>query len=416
MMKIGDFSRLTGVPIKTLRYYAEIGLLTPACIEDNHYRYYGLEQLLEINHILELKESGFTLNEISNKKMDIMNNSDLICLYQKKLDVAEKELQYTHMKIANLKRKISELLEKERKKVMLNIKQGPNHSTLMGVIKGVSDHFSMDLSQPMLYGLTGHGFMINIHKELCTSGPYCYDLKSFTELLRNIGIEMTDHGFFSDKSTLEERQHIEKILKEHLDQNKPCAIVNLEYQLVSGYDNTGFFTSQPWSNDFPPSHLTYETWDEIKDDIHMCVFTFDQIKEKNMKDRVKAALQFAVALHQTPKDYTNAPYYTGLEAYDVFIKAVSDGHGGGQGNRWNATVWGECRNMASAFFDELKGIYPNLKDMFSSLSHDYKLIGESLIKLSESSLPIGPRVEVLKDIKETERLAIEKIEGIIEKL
>ena len=30
MFKIGDFSRLTQVPVSTLRYYAELGLLEPA--------------------------------------------------------------------------------------------------------------------------------------------------------------------------------------------------------------------------------------------------------------------------------------------------------------------------------------------------------------------------------------------------
>lgn len=417
MMKIGDFSQLTGVPVKTLRYYAEIGLLRPACIEDNNYRYYGLEQLLEINHIVELKDCGFTLNEISNKDISKMNTSDLLSLYQKKLCIAEKERQFTDVKIANLKKRISELIEKEpRKMILYNLLQAPYHSTLMGTIKGVADFYSLNLSPSMLYGLTGQAFMINIHDKLCPSGPYCYNLTVFIELLKNVGIEMKDCGFFTKSSTPNEREHIERTIKDHLDSNNPCALLNMEYQLINGYDDTGLMTAQPWSTDFPPGHLTYRTWEEIGNDIHMNFFTFNSIKQKSINEMIKSALYSAIEINSSPNKYTTKPYSTGLEAYDVFIKAIEDGYGSGQGNRWNATVWGECRNMASAFFKELSEMYPNLSSDFLSLSHDYKLIGESLLKISESNLPILPRIDVLMEIKALESVSIEKIKCILNKL
>ncbi|QUI24188.1 MerR family transcriptional regulator [Vallitalea pronyensis] len=417
MMKIGDFSQLTGVPVKTLRYYAEIGLLHPACIEDNNYRYYGLEQLLEINHIIELKDCGFTLNEITNKDINTMNTSDLLCLYQKKLSVAEKERHFANMKIANLKRRISELKEKEKENMILyNLHQAPDHSTLMGTIKGVADFYSLNLSPEMLYGLTGQAFMINIHEELCPSGPYCYNLTAFIELLKNVGIEMKNCGFFTKSSTTKEREQIEKTIKEHLDSNNPCALLNMEYQLITGYDDTGFITTQPWSTDFPPGHLTYGTWEEIGNEIHMSIFTFNSVQQKPIDEMIKVALYSALEINTNPDQYTTKPYFTGLEAYDVFIKAIEDGHGSGQGNRWNATVWGECRNMASTFFKQLSDVYPNLSNDFLSLSHDYKLIGESLLKISESNLPIVPRIDVLKEIKSIESVAIDKIKTVLNKL
>ncbi len=53
--------------------------------------------------------------------------------------------------------------------MLLDIKQAPYHSTLMGMIKGVSDYYKMNLSQEMIYGLTGQALMINIHGKLCPS-------------------------------------------------------------------------------------------------------------------------------------------------------------------------------------------------------------------------------------------------------
>ncbi|MBQ9318900.1 MAG: MerR family transcriptional regulator [Bacilli bacterium] len=65
MLKIGEFSKLTGIPIRTLRYYDEIDLFKPADIDlFTDYRYYSEEQVDDLNLINELKKVGFSLEEI----------------------------------------------------------------------------------------------------------------------------------------------------------------------------------------------------------------------------------------------------------------------------------------------------------------------------------------------------------------
>lgn len=66
MFKIGDFSRLSRVPVKTLRYYDEIGLLKPVTVDQfNGYRYYSAGQLTRLNRIIGLKNLGLSLEEIA---------------------------------------------------------------------------------------------------------------------------------------------------------------------------------------------------------------------------------------------------------------------------------------------------------------------------------------------------------------
>jgi len=66
MFKIGDFSKLSRVSVKTLRYYDEIGLLKPAHIDPfTDYRYYSVDQLLILNRILALKDLGLSLEQIA---------------------------------------------------------------------------------------------------------------------------------------------------------------------------------------------------------------------------------------------------------------------------------------------------------------------------------------------------------------
>jgi effector-binding domain-containing protein len=65
MLKIGDFSRLSRVTVKTLRFYDDMGLLKPVQIDPyTGYRYYSVEQLPRLNRILAYKDLGFSLEQI----------------------------------------------------------------------------------------------------------------------------------------------------------------------------------------------------------------------------------------------------------------------------------------------------------------------------------------------------------------
>ncbi|MDR1775827.1 MAG: MerR family transcriptional regulator [Actinomycetes bacterium] len=65
MHRIGAFSKLGKTTVKTLRYYDELGLLTPARIDAaTGYRYYRTEQLLRLNDIMALRQMGFSVEEV----------------------------------------------------------------------------------------------------------------------------------------------------------------------------------------------------------------------------------------------------------------------------------------------------------------------------------------------------------------
>lgn len=74
--KIGDFSNLVNIPVRTLRYYDEIGLLKPEIVDKfTSYRYYTEDNVVEAQFITLLKEVGFTLQEIIDYK-NILNDFD----------------------------------------------------------------------------------------------------------------------------------------------------------------------------------------------------------------------------------------------------------------------------------------------------------------------------------------------------
>lgn len=61
---VKQLSILSGVSIRTLHYYDEIGLLKPASVSESGYRYYQESELLSLQQILFFKELGFELRQI----------------------------------------------------------------------------------------------------------------------------------------------------------------------------------------------------------------------------------------------------------------------------------------------------------------------------------------------------------------
>jgi len=61
---VKQLARLSGVSVRTLHHYDEIGLLRPAFVGENRYRYYGREELLRLQDILFHRELGVPLQEI----------------------------------------------------------------------------------------------------------------------------------------------------------------------------------------------------------------------------------------------------------------------------------------------------------------------------------------------------------------
>ena len=61
---VSQLAELSGISVRTLHHYDEIGLLAPAFVGENGYRYYGEEELLRLQQILLHREFGFPLREI----------------------------------------------------------------------------------------------------------------------------------------------------------------------------------------------------------------------------------------------------------------------------------------------------------------------------------------------------------------
>lgn len=107
LYKIGEFSKLVNVPVKTLRYYDEINLFKPQEIDlFSGYRYYSEKQIDDLEVILSLKEVGFSLEEIKKNKNNytealMQKKKEELMLEQENLENKIRKLDYLRSKIKN---------------------------------------------------------------------------------------------------------------------------------------------------------------------------------------------------------------------------------------------------------------------------------------------------------------------------
>lgn len=91
---VKQLAALSEVSVRTIRWYDTIGLLKPAYVGDNGYRYYEERELLLLQQILFFKELDFTLDDIRS----LMSKSDFEILTSLK---AQKRALYNNMSRIN---------------------------------------------------------------------------------------------------------------------------------------------------------------------------------------------------------------------------------------------------------------------------------------------------------------------------
>ncbi len=293
--------------------------------------------------------------------------------------------------------------------------QTPLATSLMGCVEGAARFFDLEYSTPALFGLTGHAFVINIHDELCPSGPYVWKTDRFYALLSSLGIASTGEYAVTRETPAQERRRIEEQVRNRLDAGELCIVGFLEYQLIGGYDESGFTLLRPWNGQAPSeiATISFSTWEPCLETEGWAYLTTLAKRPASAEPAaaVRNALAFALDLRRTPADFAFPKYHLGDDAYRAWIAAVGAGHGSQHGHWWNATVWAECRRMAAAFFGELSDRLDGADGarLCGELQEAYGAIASALEAVSNRELPADEQIRLLAQAREHEDAA----EGLV---
>lgn len=170
MFKIGDFSKLTFVSVRMLRYYDEIGLFKPYQIDTfTNYRYYSATQIPLLNRIVTLRDLGLKADEISIIISEKDTKKQLDLLLSKKQDLTT-QIHDDEERLVRLNQFITDFNKEERTlKFEAVIKKVPSMKVvaLNAVMKNYTDEGELWGKFMELSGK--HGLFPNF-----VMGGYCY--------------------------------------------------------------------------------------------------------------------------------------------------------------------------------------------------------------------------------------------------
>ena len=119
MYSIGEFSKVTGLTVKTLRFYHQEGLLVPSCIDDQTgYRYYDERQIEAARCIAFLRGWDLSLQQIREILAEQEQDALLAILERHKTELAERTKQ-----MRRTARSIDQFIRREREASAMT--QGP---------------------------------------------------------------------------------------------------------------------------------------------------------------------------------------------------------------------------------------------------------------------------------------------------
>ena len=134
MLRISDFSKLSHLTIKALRFYEKEGLLKPASVDEwNNYRFYETSQLETAARIKSFRQLGLSIEEIKT----VFSGMDVKAILQEKITSLTKEKHLIESRLSI----INSILEDKEMKYQVTEKVIPEKIVYCSetVLKGYSD-------------------------------------------------------------------------------------------------------------------------------------------------------------------------------------------------------------------------------------------------------------------------------------
>lgn len=310
------------------------------------------------------------------------------------------------------------------------------------------------LSFPMIMGLTGHAFRINIIPDsVHIAGPTAYNFEEIlVRGLRNIGLTakavdglkptIGENANFIDPSLLEKEAMAKReshrslpealdLIHRSIDRGIPVLAWDIffpEFGVLYGYDDEQrqLYADECGRRDtLPYEHLGRGVLEEI------FVLGIEDAFEVSRQDQLREALRMIGEHYEGEESRTPSEAVKGLAAYDAWIDALQGGQIEPNGHAYNIAVILDGRKYAAKFWQELGVEWPQasetdraIRSLIGNATELYEGIAESLALLHgmfpypEGGEPNNETksreaIEILQTIKKQETAAVEVLRKML---
>lgn len=248
----------------------------------------------------------------------------------------------------------------------------------MGCHRGCTDYLGLDISRAWIFGGTGHAFALNIHEELCPSGPTAWKTEPVDHLAANIGYLVEGVTGHTTHRDFEAKQKIAwALVTGCIDTDVPCYGWELalpEWYVITGYDDDGYYFSGPGADEdrmpLAPGDLsrTEIGWLSVQ-----CVLPCTPSSDEEI---VSEAVDFA--LDNAEGAHLHENYASGPAAFKLWADSLESGKANRFGAGYNGECWRECRQMAVEFLREARERIARDQGLFDEAIEHYAAVADAL--------------------------------------
>lgn len=108
---IGEFSQVTGLSVKTLRFYHEKGILVPSSVDESTgYRFYDAGKVEKARVIMWLRASEFSIEDIATVLGECTDEADILNHLERQKNVLQQRIKEDR----DIVRSLDEIIAKEK--------------------------------------------------------------------------------------------------------------------------------------------------------------------------------------------------------------------------------------------------------------------------------------------------------------
>ena len=108
---IGEFSQITGLSVKTLRFYHERGILIPSSVDEaTGYRFYDAAKVEKARVIMRLRQMEFSIEDIAAVLGECTDEADILNYLERQKNVLQQRIQEDR----DIVRSLNEIISKEK--------------------------------------------------------------------------------------------------------------------------------------------------------------------------------------------------------------------------------------------------------------------------------------------------------------
>ena len=111
LYSIGEFSQVTGLSVKTLRFYHEKGILIPSSVDETTgYRFYDAGKVEKARVIMRLRQMEFSIEDIAAVLGECGDEADILNYLERRKNVLQQRIREDR----DIVHSLDEIISKER--------------------------------------------------------------------------------------------------------------------------------------------------------------------------------------------------------------------------------------------------------------------------------------------------------------